>query len=70
MTTAATTKPATARERPIYVVRFRALPDVDPDHALKHMLKGALRLHGLQCLSLEEEPNATTQTKTSSSSDA
>jgi len=65
MTTADTTKPA-ATERPVFVARFRALPDVDPTHALRHMLKGALRLHGLQCLSCEEETNyATTQTSSS-----
>jgi len=55
-----------ASERPVFVARFRALPDVDATHALRHMLKTALRLYGLKCLSLEEEPNATT---TSSSND-
>jgi hypothetical protein len=54
-----------ASERPIYIARFRALPDVDPTHALRHMLEGALRLHGLQCLSCEEEHHATTQTSSS-----
>jgi len=56
-----------ASERPIYIARFRALPDVDAPHALRHMLKSALRLYGLKCLSLvEEEPNnATTQTSSS-----
>ena len=63
--TANTTKSATT-ERPVFVARFRALPDVDPVHALRLMLKGALRLHGLQCLSCEEEIHATTQTSNSS----
>jgi hypothetical protein len=67
MTTANTTNPA-AKDRPVFVARFRALPDVDPIHALRHTIKAALRLHGLQCLSLEEEPNnATAQTAPSSS---
>jgi len=53
-------------ERPIFIARFRALPEVDPTHALRHMLKSALRLHGLQCLSCEEEANhATTETSNS-----
>jgi len=43
------------KERPVFVARFRALPDVDAVRSLRLMLKGALRLHGLQCLSLEEE---------------
>jgi hypothetical protein len=61
MTTANTTKPA-ASERPVFIARFRALPDVDAIHALRLTIKQALRLHGLQCLSLEEEPNHATQT--------
>ena len=53
-------------ERPVFVARFRALPDVEPIHSLGLMLKSALRLHGLQCLSLEEEnDHATTQTSSS-----
>jgi hypothetical protein len=61
MTIVNATKPAAA-ERPVFVARFRALPDVDAIHSLRVMLKSALRLHGLQCLSLEEEPNHATQT--------
>jgi hypothetical protein len=57
----------TTKDRPVYVARFRALPDVDPIYSLRLMLKGALRLHGLQCLSLEEENNHATQTAQSSS---
>jgi len=65
MTPANTTKP-TAMERPVFVARFRALPDVDAVRSLRLMLKGALRLHGLQCLSIEEEPNnAPTETSNS-----
>jgi hypothetical protein len=67
--TTATTKP-TAKERPVFVARFRALPDVDPIHSLRAMLKGALRLHGLQCLSCEEETNYATTQATANSSDA
>jgi len=63
--TAIATKPA-ATERPVFVARFRALPDVDAIRSLRLMLKGALRLHGLQCLSLEEEnDHATTTTQNS-----
>ena len=66
MTIVNTTKPA-ATERPVYVARFCALPGVDAIRSLRLMLKSALRLHGLKCLSLEEEPNnATTQTAPSS----
>ena len=65
MTTTDTTEPV-AKNRPVFVARFRALPDVDAIHALRLMLKGALRLYGLRCLSLEEEePNATTQPSSS-----
>jgi len=56
-----TTTPA-AKDRPVFVARFRALPDVDAIRSLRLMLKGALRLHGLQCLSLEEENDHATQT--------
>ena len=57
-----------ASERPIFVARFRALPDVDAVRSLRLVLKGALRLHGLQCLSCEEETNhAKTQTTPNSS---
>jgi hypothetical protein len=52
-----TTK-AAATGRPVFVARFRALPDVDAIRSLRLMIKGTLRLHGLQCLSLEEEDNA------------
>jgi hypothetical protein len=66
-TTTDTTKPA-AKNRPVFIARFRALPDVDPIHALRLTIKQALRLHGLQCLSLEEEcNNATVQTARCSS---
>src|SRR5262249_12791522 len=51
-----------ASERPVFVARFRALPDVDAIRSLRLMLKGALRLHGLQCLSLEEENDHATTT--------
>jgi hypothetical protein len=67
MTITSTAKP-TGKDRPVFVARFRALPDVDAIHALRLTIKQALRLHGLQCLSLEEEPNnATAQTAPSSS---
>jgi hypothetical protein len=64
MTNTDTAKPTT-KDRPIFVTRFRALPNVDPTHALRHMLKSALRLHGLQCLSCEEEINHATTTSSS-----
>jgi len=56
-----------ASERPIYIARFHALPNINATHALRHMLKGALRLHGLQCLSLKEENDHATQTTQNSS---
>ena len=59
-----------ASERPIYIARFRALPDVDAIRSLRLVLKGALRLHGLQCLSLEEENDHATQAIQNSSGDA
>jgi hypothetical protein len=55
-----------ASERPIFIARFRALPDVDAIRQLRLMLKGALRLHGLQCLSCEEETKHATTTPSSS----
>jgi hypothetical protein len=54
-------------DRPIYIAKFRPLPDVDPVRSLRVMLKEALRLHGLQCLSLVEENLHATQTTENSS---
>jgi len=41
-------------------VRLRPLPDVDPIYSLRQVLKNALRQHGMQALSCEEENHATT----------
>jgi len=49
-----------ASERPVFIVRLRPLPDVDPIYSLRQALKSALRQHGLQALSCEEENHATT----------
>jgi hypothetical protein len=57
---------ATAKDRPVYIAKFRALPDVDPICSLRQMLKQALRVNGLQCLSLVEEEHATQTTPSSS----
>jgi hypothetical protein len=68
MTTTDTTKPTkpTAKERPIFIVRLRPLPDVDPTYALRLTLKTAWRNHGLQALSCEEEIDHATTTSSSS----
>jgi hypothetical protein len=50
-----------ASERPVFVVRLRPLPDIDnPIYSLRQVLKVALRQHGMQALSCEEENHATT----------
>jgi hypothetical protein len=41
--------------RPIYVIRLRALPNVDGERALRTVLKMLLRKYGLQCVSAEIE---------------
>jgi hypothetical protein len=42
-------------EQPIYRLRVRALKDVDPIRALRHVLKRLLRTYGMKCISVEEE---------------
>jgi len=42
-------------EQPIYRLRLRALKDVDPIRALRHVLKRLLRTYGMKCVSVEEE---------------
>jgi hypothetical protein len=48
-----------AKERPIFTIRLRPEPGVDPIHALRHALKRLLRDFGMRAISvdarLEEE---------------
>jgi hypothetical protein len=39
----------------VYVLKLRPLPGVDAIRALRWVLKGLLRRHGLRCVSVEEE---------------
>ena len=41
--------------RPIFVLRLRALPGVDPTKALRFVLKSLLRRHGMQAIDVREE---------------
>jgi hypothetical protein len=40
---------------PIFVLRMRPLPGADPEHALRWLLKIALRRFKLRCISIESE---------------
>jgi Fe2+ transport system protein FeoA len=42
-------------DRPIYVLRLRPLEGIDPIHALRRLLKFALRVCGMRAISVEEE---------------
>jgi len=44
-----------AEARPIYIVRLRALPDIDSVKALRAGLKTLLRRYGLRALSVKTE---------------
>jgi hypothetical protein len=35
------------KDRPVFILRLRALPRVDPIRALRHILKRALRDYGI-----------------------
>jgi hypothetical protein len=48
------------RARPIFVVRLRAEPDVNPIRALRAFLKTALRRFGLRCMSIDREVGSDT----------
>jgi hypothetical protein len=61
--TEAHVKPS-ANERPIYVVRLQPMPGTDPIKAVRWLLKAALRLYGLRCLSVREEPRAAEDNRT------
>jgi hypothetical protein len=38
----------------LFVMKLRPLPDVDPIRALRWVLKGLLRQHGMRCVDLQE----------------
>ena len=42
-------------DRPIFVLRLRALPGVDPIKALRFVLKSLLRRYGMQAIEVREE---------------
>jgi hypothetical protein len=39
----------------LFVMKLRPLPGVDPIRALRWVLKGLLRQHGMRCIDLREE---------------
>jgi hypothetical protein len=41
--------------RPIFVLRLRPDPNVDPVRALRAVLKSLLRTYGMKCIAVEEE---------------
>jgi hypothetical protein len=45
--------------RPLYVLTFRAEPNVDGLRAIRALLKSAWRVHRLRCVEIRELPNAT-----------
>jgi hypothetical protein len=47
-----TTTPA--KSRPVFTLKLRPEPGIDPVHALRHALKRLLRTYGLRCVSVEE----------------
>jgi hypothetical protein len=42
-------------DRPVFVVKFRPEPDVDPIRALRWILKITLRQFGMKCLDIRIE---------------
>jgi len=44
-------------DQPTFIVTLRARPGVNAIHALRALLKTALRRFGFQCLSVHEEPS-------------
>jgi hypothetical protein len=44
-----------AKERPVFVLRLRPEPHVNPVRALRQALKRLLRSYGMRCLSCEKE---------------
>jgi hypothetical protein len=49
-----TTTNQPAKDRPSFTIVLRPEPGVDPIPALRAVLKGALRQHGLRCTSAVE----------------
>jgi hypothetical protein len=43
-------------DRPIYILRLQALPNVDADRAIRRLLKVLLRRLGLRCIAIQVEP--------------
>jgi hypothetical protein len=41
--------------RPVFVLKLRPLPGVDPIRALRWVLKRLLRDHGFRCISVSKE---------------
>jgi len=48
-----------ANDQPVFVVRLRPQPNVDPIKALRWFLRSALRRYGLLCIEAYEEPAQT-----------
>jgi hypothetical protein len=48
-----------AAERPVFTLRLRPLPGVDPTRALRWSLKLALRGYGFECVDYSSEPPLT-----------
>jgi hypothetical protein len=48
------------RARPIFVVRLRAEPDVNPIRTLRAFLKATLRRFGLRCMSINQKVGSDT----------
>jgi hypothetical protein len=44
-----------ARERPIFIIRLRPEPGVDPIRNLRHALKHLLRAYGMRAIAIDVE---------------
>jgi hypothetical protein len=47
--------PIPAKSRPIFTLKLRPEPGIDPIRALRHALKRLLRSYGLRCVSVEQD---------------
>lgn len=45
-----------SKDRPVFTLRLRPLPHVDPTRALRRALKLALRGYGFECIDYERDP--------------
>jgi hypothetical protein len=55
ITSAMTIAITSAKSRPVYVLRLRAEPGIDPIRSLRWLLKTTLRQGGLRCISIVED---------------